>query len=280
MAIYLETNALRKLTNYSCSEDVYTSVFSIFELLSGISEEDFEIRKACLKRVFDQGIEVRGPMVDKLVDIYGISKSNPFAYEKIMDVYKKVLHIQSFADFCNVGLVRTDVNGNIEEINAHTWLKDWDMQISTITKSVKDLFQDKNKQSVRELFAQYGIRGVADYFGDEISRNIVDENRLGHAAPFIGKEEEMHVRNAIGNLFSKYNVKLFLKAQAAIFAKAYYIDGDTQNPNNASDLLHLLYINENDRLVSNDKIYQLIAEACPEFNLVVLGQERELLELV
>ena len=80
MSIYLETNALRKLTNYTCEESVYTSIFSIFELLSGITEEDFKIRKDCLERINKQKIEIRGPMIDKLfMDLLSITEFNPFA---------------------------------------------------------------------------------------------------------------------------------------------------------------------------------------------------------
>ena len=48
MSVYLETNTLRKLTNYDWEESVCISIFAIYELLAGITEKDFEIRKACL----------------------------------------------------------------------------------------------------------------------------------------------------------------------------------------------------------------------------------------
>jgi len=65
MTVYLETNALRKLTDYTYAETVYTFIFSVFELLSGISEKDFNIRKACLERIDKQQVEIRGSMIEK-----------------------------------------------------------------------------------------------------------------------------------------------------------------------------------------------------------------------
>ncbi len=42
----------------------------------------------------------------------------------------------------------------------------------------------------------------------------------------------------------------------------------------------VVYLNENDKFVSNDKIYQTISEACPEFELIVLDKEKNLSELI
>ena len=107
-----------------------------------------------------------------------------------------------------------------------------------------------------------------------------DERRLSHAEGFVGTDAVKAIRHEIDALFSRYSYKLFIQAQAAIFSKAYFINGNTQNSNNASDLLHLLYLNENDKFVSNDNIYIDISEACPDFELLFLDKERALSELI
>ena len=71
-----------------------------------------------------------------------------------------------------------------------------------------------------------------------------------------------------------------MTAQAAVFSKAFFINGNTQNRNNASDLLHLLYLDKNNKFISNDKIYQTIREACPYFKLIVLNNEKNLSDLM
>lgn len=281
MSVYLETNALRKLTNYMCEEPVYTSVFSIFELLSGITEKEFKVRKACLERIAKQKIEIRGPMIDKLfMEMLGVNEYNHFAYEMIMDIYQATLKAESYSDFVQFELLVTNINNKLEAIHAHTWLKNWDDNISNITKNITAVFQDENKDYVKQIYKKDGVKGLSRYFWNKMYMDRIDEKRLSHAEGFIGADAVENIRRETDILFSKYSYKLFLQAQAAIFSKAYFVNGNSQNSNNASDLLHLLYLNENDKFVSNDNIYRTISEACPEFKLMVLDKEKNLSELI
>lgn len=284
MPVYLETNALRKLTSYKCEEHTYTSIFSIFELLSGITEKDFEIRKACLKRIREQKIEIKGPMVDKLfVNLIGISdnaKYNRFAYKMIMDVYRAALTSKNYSNFNDGKLVGTNENNKWIEINALTWLKDWDKNISSITQSINCVFEDENREYIRKKYDNEGVKGLARHFWWKMHNDRINEKRLAHAESFIGADAAEAVRQEADILFSTYNYKLFMTAQAVIFSKAFFINGNTQNHNNASDLLHLLYLSENDKFVSNDRIYQTIFEACPDFNLITLNNEKNLADLI
>lgn len=281
MSVYLETNALRKLTNYTCKESVYTSIFSVFELLSGITEKDFEIRKACLKRIEEQKIEIRGPMIDKLfMDLLGITDYNPFAYEMIMDIYHAALNEKSYSSFNTYDLIMTDINDERCDMHACSWLKNWDKNISNLVHNINSIFEDENKEYIKGIYNKDGAKGLARHFWREMYSNRIDEKKLSHAEAFVGADAVITMRQETEDLFSKYNYKLFLTAQAVIFSKAFFINGNTQNANNASDLLHLLYLNENDKFVSNDKIYQTITEACPEFKLIVLDNEKNLSDLI
>lgn len=283
MSVYLETNALRKLTNYTCKESVYTSIFSVFELLSGITEKDFEIRKACLKRIEEQKIEIQGPMIDKLfVDLFGITEYNRFAYKMIMDIYHAALKAESYSCFNKTGLLVTDINNKSDAIAIHacTWLKNLDENISNIINNIDSIFENENKEYIKQIYDKDGTKGLAKHFWWKMYSNRIDEERLSHVEAFVGADAVRTIRQETDDLFSKYNFKLFLVAQAVIFSKAFFINGNTQNVNNASDLLHLLYLNENDKFVSNDKIYQIITEACPAFKLIVLDNEKNLSDLI
>ena len=280
MAIYLETNALRKLTNYECNEPVYTSIFSIFELLSGINEKEFDIRKACLKRIAEQKLEIRGPMIDKLFnDLIGESDYNKFAEQMIKDIYRQTIKLENYFEFNDIELLITETNDKENTIHAREWLENWDNNIASITTNSYGLYKDENKDYIRALYKENGDRGLAEYFWDKFLNNKIDEKRLMHAEAFVGSNVIEKIRKEMDELFSKYNYKLFIVAQAVIFAKAY-INGNTQNSNNASDLLHLLYLNENDKFVSNDKIYKTISDACPDFNLIFLKNQKTLSELI
>ncbi len=280
MSVYLETNALRKLVDYSCDEPVCTSIFSIFELLSGITKEDFEIRKACLKRISETRIKVRGPMIDKLfMDLVDETDYNQFAYEMILDIFKAVIRVNDFSQIEKLQLLITNKDDKMERINALEWLKNWDNNIANITRNIQVLFEDDDRQFIVQLYNKGGIKELADYYWEKLFINRLDENRMLHAEAFIGSENIEEIRRKTDTLFENYSFKLFLTAQAAVFSKAYFINGNTQNANNASDLLHLLYLNKEDKYVSNDKIYQMIAEACPEFTLVPIDKEKRLSDL-
>lgn len=285
MPVYLETNALRKLTRYECKERTYTSIFSIFELLSGITEKDFEVRRACLKRISEQKIEIKGPMIDKLlVDLIEMSDDtqyNQFAHEMIMDVYCAALASKNFSCFNDVTLGGTDKNNKRVKIHALTWLKNWDNHISNIIQNINYIFESESKGYIKKLYDDNkGVRGLAGHFWEKMYDARIDEERLAHAESFIGVDEAEAVRQKADTLFSTYNFKLFMTAQAVIFSKAFFIDGNTQNHNNASDLLHLLYLSENDKFVSSDKIYDTISKACPDFNLIPLHNEKDLADLI
>ena len=281
MAIYLETNALRKLTNYRCDETAYTSIFSIFELLSGITEENFEVRKACLRRVKEQKIEIRGPMIDKLFgELVGKQEYNNFAYKMILDVYKATLKSRNYSCINDIKLLINGKTKTEESRHALTWLSDWDKNIQTITNNLDVVFEDENPTYIKKIYEESGVIALAKHFWCKYKANRIDEERLSHAAPFLDTDAEKKIRQEADNLFSKYNYKLFMTAQAAVFSKAFFINGNTQNRNNASDLLHLLYLDKNNKFISNDKIYQTIREACPYFKLIVLNNEKNLSDLM
>lgn len=280
MAVYLETNALRKLLNYECEEKVFTSIFSIFELLSGMDEVEFPIRKTCLQRINEQKIEIRGPMIDRLfMDLIDVTEYNSAGYQMIMDIYYQTLQADSYSDFNSIYL-RLSKNKKMECLHANTWLKERDDNIAAITKNIYGVFDEENVEYMKQVYKKEGVRGFAKYFWNKFYNNRLDENRLSHAEGFIGADVVEKIRQESEMLFEKYNFKLFMTAQAAVFAKAYFINGKTQNPNNASDLLHLLYLNENDKFVSSDKIYKVISEACPEFKFIKLNDEKKLFELI
>lgn len=277
MAIYLETNALRKITDYSCDKHVYTSIFSIFELLSGMNEKEYEIRKTCLSRIKKQKLEIKGPMIDKLfMSLLGSNEYNNDAYKKIMEIFTNTLKTKSFEEFSKLEIYSYYKN---ENINVLKWLKNWDNKISDITKKSNYMFEPENKEYIKSIYLEKGLQGLADHYWKTFEDSKIDEQKLAHAEAFIGSNMVYEFRNNIDLLFSKYNYKLFMSSQAAIFSYAYYINGKTQNPNNASDLLHLLYLDENDFMISNDKIYHSIKEACPVFNYIYLQNEKSLSEL-
>lgn len=273
MGVYLETNALRKLTDYNYDEHVYTSIFSIFELLSGITEDEqeFKLRKTCINRIFKHHLEIRGPMVDKLfMQLLDVNDFNEDTYKMIWDSAKELRKSKNYAEFNKKRLFVTFKDNHSELISPIKWLSKWDKRISNITTDIKKFFEEENDEYIRNLYNTQGEKGLANHFFTKYYDNRLDYTRLSHAEPFVGTEKIEEIKLEADNLFSRYNYKLFITAQAVIFAKAYFIDGGTQDKNNPSDLLHLLYLAENDKLVSDDKIYKRISKGCEYFNHIKL----------
>lgn len=252
MAIYLETNALRKLTDYSCNQSVVTSIFSIFELLSGVKDQnDYHIRRQCLQRIKKQNVIIRFPMIDEL---FGVPDYNKFAAQMIMDIYNYVLSTDDFTRFQLAKLEVSRHDGSIENISAIDWLRNWDEKITEITKKSGTLFSDEDKVATRSLYNNEKEAGLAKYFTEKIFKP-----------------------NTVGD--SSYAYKLFMTAQYVVFTLAW-LNGNNQNKNNASDLLHLLYIEQDDTFISNDKIYRTIKNACSSFNYIHLDNQKKLSELI
>jgi len=280
MAIYLETNSLRKITHYECEKGTYTSIFSIFELLAGMTSYDFKVRKACLHRIAEQALPIKTPMIDAIFcDLLGCSDYNKFASDMIKDIYIATLNSNSFEQLEKLDLDCSDSKGIRKCTSAFQWLRNWDLSISNITNNISSLFEEKNASFVKNLYNSSGLQGLARYYWAKFYEARIDNYKLSHAEAFVGSEEITCYREEVEKLFSKYNYRLFMTAQAAILAKSYFINGGTYGRNDPSDLLHLLYLEEGDVLVSNDKIFREIKESCDYFNLKVIENETSLSEL-
>lgn len=280
MKLYLETNSLRKLTDYSFDKcEVVTSIFSIFELLAGITEKDYHIRRSCLIRIKEQGVKIKIPMVDELFfKTVGESGYNHFSVPMITDIWHAACEIEDFNIFQRIRLYGTDDEGKKKKIDPLEWLRDWDIGISGIGKNIGNLF-DNNQDYIRKIYNEKSYRGLAEYFFMLYYNNRLDENKLGHIEPFVDSQELNEIRFKCEHLFEQYNYRLFMTAQAVIFAKAFFINGGTAGRNDPSDLLHLLYLDRDDILISNDKIFETISKAIDDFHFIKMNNEKKLSEL-
>lgn len=62
MRYYLETSAIRKLSpklsTFASNSNVFTSSLVLFELISGMTERDYALRKMTIKRTLESGINI------------------------------------------------------------------------------------------------------------------------------------------------------------------------------------------------------------------------------
>lgn len=279
--IYLETNAIRKLVDYKYEGEVFTSVFSLFELISGISEDDFYVRKASVKRLIESKIPIKEQMVDQIIcDFVDLKKYNSDFHKILFDTAKQLINARNYKVFSRYEIREyfEEPFFHVRKINVLSWLSQWDQRISDMRNKCNEIF-DEDKEYMKKLYKDRGMKGLAQHFWGKYEDNKINEALLSHASAFCSSAEIDMLRKRADKLFTQYNFKLFMTAQAIIFAKALYIDGGTQDKNNACDLLHLLYLEKDDKLVSNDKIYSTISEGIEDFSYIHIDKEKSLLEL-
>ena len=101
MRYYLETNALIGLSSHLHElggKDIFTSSLSIFELISGITEDTYQRRKTILKKVIDSGVIINwDTFKDKLTKPFTDAYSDP-ERDNYSKMTKIVLESNSFEE--------------------------------------------------------------------------------------------------------------------------------------------------------------------------------------
>lgn len=283
--LYLETSAIRKLTDYKCSNDVFTSVFVLFELISGITNEDeFFKRRACIKRIIDQNIVIEKRMVDQILfELVGEQNYRKNTYDSIYAIAEDITKLNSFEECRNLKISFTHETPiyYTEQVSVLSWLQNWDENISNLHKNSGNMFHE-DKGFILGLFNQGGLKAIAQYYWNLYEGSKFDERRIGALSAFISDNIASKFEKDINYTFSQYNFRLFITAQALIFAKSKYLNGGYQDKNNPSDLLHLLYLDRGDKMVSCDNIFCYISEGINDFDFINLNEktERSLSELI
>lgn len=282
--IYIETGALRKLLDYNHESNVYTSIFVLFELISGISNNDeFVYRKACIKRIFEQQLIIKPKMVDQLIcDFMGSDNYRNDFSTTVLRIAKDITMLNTFNEYKNLKITFTYDKPilHCKNTSVHSWLEDWDEKISNLIKTSGNMFAE-SKDFIKRLFEEKGVRGLSQYYWNLYEENRFNENRISSISTFVSENQAEKVKESIDLVFSQYSFRLFFTAQAVIFSKAKYIHGGTQDKNNPSDLLHLLYLEGGDSIVSSDGIYDIIAEALTDdFRLIKITNQKSLHELL
>lgn len=279
MKKYLETSAIRKLQNIK-AENVYTSIFTLFELISGInSKEEFDIRKQTVEKIMQSEIYIDWDFVDKKLGSFFGHEQVDENFPNLLEGIIKALRKFSYKKFIKENLYIEQKDGSVIAKNVMEYLKEKDQKIENMRNICHVMF-DESKTFIINKYKKEGLKGLAIYFWKKYEHYKFNTNRLNHAEAFVEEKQINLQKNKIEETYNKYNFKLFMTAQSIIFAKAVYIDGGTQNRNNPSDLLHLLYLNDKDsRIVSSDKIYKAIEGAIDYFKPIIINNEKDINEI-
>jgi len=268
MRYYLETNALYsiekilKVDNCSC----FTSILSLFELVSGTKIENFNTRKNILNKIINSNISIDWEMPEKIVfDSFNAANDYEFNDERV-DALKKlideILYSDSFDDFANS-----------KQFNSQTYSfeyfknLDFSWNKGFIDATIKG--NRRIKSELRESNRGFVLNGVVYELKD--NKDLVNlfayEPSLSRSVSifaFCGMIKNRGIDKSEQEIYESYNglIDNYIEIISEFCDNKMIMHGAPAT-NDFSDLTHLVYLrNFRDvTIVSDDKIFERYLKA-------------------
>ena len=280
MKYYLDTNAiynLKKLPPQAVGDSFY-SVFGLIEIIAGVSEEEFQRRKAVLVNLVQSSASCDYSFPEKiLLEAFDYFDQYDFIEKRADDLFgimDDLAESDSFADFQLKSalakrsftleqVIRTDqfytsnfltASAKGHQVISATLAERGDKSISLDGKkfdmvSRKDLGQFLSDKMINESFTIFSLTQTAM-----------------HIAKLKGKKIEKEI-------FESYNGKLGICIKAfSEYSRNQFAEKRTPSRNDFQDLLHLYYLRNSDvlKIVTDDKIFrQYIPENCIKPDMIL-----------
>lgn len=254
MKYYLETNSLRKLNNQlgAIKEICFTSALSIFELISGIREQDFHIRKVVIESIFNTGLEVIWLFPEEVT--VNAFPGMEFQEDRIKPLKRlcqcliESENISGFLEKASQGKYNLEFYQNLD--------KQYCSKFSSASlqgnKNLKAIIESQNEDSLREFSKSFN--GSLPYNHQvnnsitlkAIASNLKDSLELSSGELIDEKKVYDHYDGSINIFISAFS--LFTAKKSAEF--------NTPSKNDFIDLYHLIYLgnNHNYFIVTDDKM--------------------------
>lgn len=261
MKYYLDTVILRKLSKnlHQFKDNSFTSALSVFELISGISEKEFSIRKQVVKNLFDSGITIVWDLPEAM---------KAFAFPIIEVIESRVLGLQSICKHLLKSENLKALVSEIDEIYDINFFKKLDEMYSigfidaTIegNEKLKKIY-NKEKENNGKLFEDIAKNYVKSLESNVSVNNFITIHALARTfsdATSVGEDKV-----SILELLYSYNneLNIFVNAFSRFSAQKSFTLGHPAK-NDYIDLNHLLYL-RNDKqcfVVTDDKMILKITE--------------------
>jgi hypothetical protein len=255
MDYYIETVSIRRLAkhldNTFIKNNCFTSIQVLCELLTDLDDNNFEIKKNALKKIFQSGIFIDWDQPHKKhFESFGFfnAKYN-VNRDRILFFFKIIEQSSCFSDFQN------SVKNHLDE---YSILEKYDRAFVTYFR--KEM-SDKTKDFRSEFGYQNGIQ-ICDNIIDYLKTN--GEGFLNfHIAMSMKMAEDLHTSEI--NKYEKRTKEEILASYNGNIDKFLIISGiyvltkvprnEQISRNDFNDLYHLMYINDG-IIVSDDNIYQ------------------------
>ena len=261
---YLETNSLRKLNNrlFEIQDKCYTSSLSIFELISGISQEQFEIRKRVLSNVLSSELHINWDFPEKIkIDSFPnleIDERRVDDLKELCEILMDSNNLEEFIEISNGLKFNLDFFNSLDSSYSKNFINATEVGNERL-KSIYSSEKNKNGKFFEKFAKEYVkslpkttelnksltltglVNGIADSLENISGKNTIDRNKLFYA--YNG------------------NINIFIEA-FSLFAGLKSADLNSPAKNDFIDLHHLLYLgnNSNNIIITDDKLLLKITE--------------------
>tara|TARA_R110002124_G_scaffold287071_1_gene470144 strand:+ start:61 stop:900 length:840 start_codon:yes stop_codon:yes gene_type:complete len=261
---YLETNSLRKLNNQllEIQDKCYTSSLSIFELISGISQEQFEIRKRVISNVLFSELYINWDFPEKIkIDSFPnleIDERRVDDLKRLCEILIDSNNLEEFIELSNGLKYNYDFFNSLDSSYSKNFINATEAGNERL-KSIYSNEKNKNGKFFEKLAKEYVkslpkttklnksltltglVNGIADSLENISGKNTIDRDKLFYA--YNG------------------NINIFIEA-FSLFAGLKSADLNLPAKNDFIDLHHLLYLgnNSNNIIISDDKLLLMITE--------------------
>lgn len=263
MKYYLETNALysiekiKKIGVNNC----YTSIYSLFELVSGISESTFEKRKSILSKIYDSKIVIDYDMPENIIfKSFDASKDFYFEENRVESLIKQILEIlkvDTYQEFTNSDMHKSmDFNIKYFKRLDDFWNRGFTNATVTGNHRIKEVLKEERRGFVmnNRIFELTTNKDLVHLFAYEptLSKSI-------SIFAFSGYLKNHGVDKSEKEIYESYNGLIDYYIQGiSDYSDDKMIKFETPSENDFSDLTHLMYLrnNKNSTIVSDDKIFK------------------------
>jgi len=254
MRYYLETNSLRTLSSRleSLNENVFTSALSIFELISGIKDQDFLIRKSVIKNIFKSGIEIIWLLPEEIT--VNAFPGLEFQEDRIIALKKLCQYLidsHSMKDFLrkgSKGKYNLDFFKNLDKQYSNRFLE----SITKGNQNLKQIIADDNEEYLSNFSKQY-IKSLP--YKHSLNQSITLKAIAGNLKDSL----ELSSGELIDEqkIYENYNgnINIFISAYS-LFTAIKNAEFNTPAKNDLIDLYHLIYLanNEDHFIITDDKM--------------------------
>lgn len=250
--IYLDTSSIRKIANKLNdieNSKILTSSLAVFELLSGINENDFLLRKSIVKNLLDSSIHIDWDTYKAKINKAFQQSFDDIEGYVIKSLAKKLISCNCLDEYRNIKIY-TDS----DTYYTHESLSDFDNKLSKTGK-------------VFSYFGKNEWRNYEKIDRKQFKKQMLEENMI---SPYIQKLTEFSLISLAEDLsgckrpddkyfevIKKYDHSLdvHLRYNNLLFL-LLEMNGSVCGKNDTVDMLHLIYLKENNVIISEDNIFR------------------------